>query len=128
MCKCIHISEVNKSKEISPIPILLNELKITNTSSQFIRDLKLIIHESNNPILEQCVTRERGKLSFEPQITCLELGNLAPDESAYFEYKFTSQSQLTSLATHFSLSYTETDTNGVDAKKIVEHLPDSTIS
>lgn len=127
MKSCIHISEVNKACEISPIPTLLNELKITNISPQFITDLKLIIHDTN-PILQQSVTRERGSLTLDPHTSCLELGNLAPDESAYFEYKFSTPNHLPSLTDHFSLMYTEISEDGKSQPKIVDLLLDPTTS
>lgn len=127
MKPCIHISEVNKACEISPIPTLLNELKITNISPQFITDLKLIIHDTN-PILQQSVTRERGALTLDPHTSCLELGNLAPDESAYFEYKFSTPNHLSSLTDHFSLMYTEISEDGKSQHKIVDLLLDPTTS
>lgn len=125
MKPCIHISEINKSCEINPTPSLTNELKITNISSEFISDLKLIIRDTNG-ILHQCVTRERGTLTFEPHTTYLELGNLGPDESAYFEYKFATPTHLPSLTSSFSLLYTETTPDGVCIKKVVECLSTST--
>lgn len=123
----IQISEINKACELSPMPTLLNELKITNVSSEFIKDLKLIIRDPH-PILQQSVTRARGFLTFDPQTSCLELGNLAPDESAYFEYKFAAPNHLSSLTAHFSLVYTETSEDDNSKQKIVELLLEPTIS
>lgn len=127
MQKPITISETCTLKEVSSDSLIQNELIITNTSSHYITNLKLIIHTPDSTILEQSITRERGSLSFAPETTCLELGNLAPDESACFEYKFTAINNLTSLSSHFTLSYTDLDSSHMTEKKIVEFLTDSTI-
>lgn len=127
MQKPISISETCTVKESSVDSLIQNELKITNTSSHYITNLKLIIHTSGSTILEQSVTRERGSLSFAPETTCLELGNLAPDESACFEYKFTATNNLTSLSPHFTLTYTDLNNANVTEKKIVEFLTDPTM-
>lgn len=126
MQKPITISETCILKEVSCDSLIQNELTITNTSSHYITNLKLIIHTPDSTILEQSITRERGSLSFAPETTCLELGNLAPDESACFEYKFTAINNLTSLSSHFTLSYTDLDTSHMTEKKIVEFLTNST--
>lgn len=127
MQKPITISETCTLKESSADSLIQNELKITNTSSHYLTNLKLIIHTPDSTILEQSITRERGSLSFAPETTCLELGNLAPDESACFEYKFTATNNLTSLSPHFTLTYTDLNNANVTEKKIVEFLTDSTM-
>ena len=121
----ISISETCTLKESSANSLIQNEPKITNTSSEYITNLKLIIHTPDSAILEQSVTRERGSLSFSPETTCLELGNLAPDESACFEYKFTSANHLTSLSSHFTLTYTDLTSSKVTEKKILDFLASS---
>lgn len=128
MKKPITISETCTLKESSANALIQNELTITNTSSQYITNLKLIIHTPDSAILEQSVTRERGSLSFSPETTCLELGNLAPDESACFEYKFTAANNLTSLSSHFTLTYTDLSNSKVTEKKLIDFLtyPDLT--
>lgn len=126
MQKPITISETCTLKESSADSLIQNELIITNTSSHYITNLKLMIHTPDSAILEQSITRERGSLSFAPETTCLELGNLAPDESACFEYKFTATNNLTSLSSHFTLTYTDLNNANVTEKKIVEFLTDST--
>lgn len=126
MQKTITISETCTLKESSADSLIQNELIITNTSSHYITNLKLMIHTPDSAILEQSITRERGSLSFAPETTCLELGNLAPDESACFEYKFTATNNLTSLSSHFTLTYTDLNNSNVTEKKIVEFLTDST--
>lgn len=126
MQKPITISETCTLKESSADSLIQNELIITNTSSHYITNLKLMIHTPDSAILEQSITRERGSLSFAPETTCLELGNLAPDESACFEYKFTATNNLTSLSSHFTLTYTDLNNSNVTEKKIVEFLTDST--
>ena len=124
----ISISETCTLKESSANSLIQNELKITNTSSQYITNLKLIIHTPDSAILEQSVTRARGSLSFSPETTCLELGNLAPDESACFEYKFTSANNLTSLSSHFTLAYTDSNDSRVTEKKILDFLNSSDLT
>lgn len=115
MTNFISISE-ESTAPLSPLETKLSELptsstlvskqiKITNTSTDYIHDLKLIIHGHELNILAQSVTRLRGSLSFDTNAQCLELGNLAPNESAYFEYQFLSPSNLSSLSSHFSLRY-----------------------
>lgn len=126
MQKPITISETCTLKASSADSLIQNELTITNTSSHYITNLKLIIHTPDSAILEQSITRERGSLSFAPETTCLELGNLAPDESACFEYKFTTTNNLTSLSSHFTLTYTDLNNAHITEKKIVEFLTDST--
>lgn len=125
MNKLITISETCITKDSSSNALIQNELIITNTSSQYITDLKLIIQTPDASILEQSITRERGSLSFAPDVKCLELGNLAPDESACFEYKFTSPNHLTSLSPHFTLTYKDLKGATVTEKKIIEFLEDS---
>ncbi|MBU3803809.1 MAG: hypothetical protein H9872_03490 [Candidatus Cellulosilyticum pullistercoris] len=126
MKKSITISETCTAKNSSSNPFIQNELIITNTSSDYITDLKLIIHTPDSSILEQSITRERGSLSFAPEVKCLELGNLAPDESACFEYKFTAANDLTSLSPHFTLTYKDLKDATVTEKKIVEFLTNPT--
>ena len=118
MEKNITISETCLLNTSSNQPLIQNKLRITNISSQDITNLKLIIHTSEATILEQSIIRERGSLSFSPETTCLELGNLAPDESACFEYKFTPTHDLTSLSPHFTLTYTDLS----DSKAIEKQL------
>lgn len=124
----IKITEVTKNIPGSDHPVCLNELKITNVSSQYLNNLKLVINPDDACILEQFVRRERGSLAFAPDTTCLELGNLAPDESAYFEYKFTSKPNQISLTPNFSLIYTdENHPAATTEKKIADLLSDSAI-
>lgn len=124
MEKNMTISETCTLKDISTHALIQNELRITNTSSKDITNLKLIIHAPEATILEQSITRERGSLSFSPETTCLELGNLAPDESAYFEYKFTGSDTLTSLSAHFTLTYTDLGGSQVTEKQLLDFLTD----
>lgn len=127
MKKLMTISENCTTKDSSSMSLIQNELIITNTSSDYITDLKLIINAPDSSILEQSITRERGSLSFPPETKCLELGNLAPNESACFEYKFTAINDLTSLSSHFTLTYKDLKGAIVPEKKIVEFLMNPTI-
>ena len=124
MEKNITISETCTLKDLSAQALIQNELRITNISSKDITNLKLIIHAPEATILEQSITRERGSLSFSPETTCLELGNLAPDESAYFEYKFTGNDSLTSLSAHFTLTYTDLSSSHVTEKQLLDFVPE----
>ena len=105
MMNAIKVSEINKTIEITAKTLINNELEITNTSPGYINNLKILIQGSDFSILEQAIIRKRGALNFSPTENCLELGNLAPDESAFFEYKFTSSSSLPSLSSHLTISY-----------------------
>lgn len=127
MEKNITISETCILKDSSTQSLIQNELRITNTSSQDITNLKLIIHAPRATILEQSITRERGSLSFSPETTCLELGNLAPDESACFDYKFSAADNLTSLSPHFTLTYTDLNSSQVMEKQLLDFLTDCKI-
>lgn len=82
-------------------------IKITNTSEHFINNLKLIIDSSTSLILEPAVVRERGTLYYDTDTFLFDLGNLAPQESALFEYK--SDTATLSLLKHISLSFTPED-------------------
>ncbi|MBP3888810.1 MAG: hypothetical protein J6F30_14370 [Cellulosilyticum sp.] len=106
--------------------LIHERLKITNISSDYINNLKLIISDQEHALLEQQVTRERGSLSFEPTTSCLELGNLGPDESAFFEYKYSSKSLPTSFTDCISLTYGDADKASFPEKKIVEFISNST--
>ncbi len=105
MKNVLRLCEINKNIEISSQTLINNEIEITNTSSHYINNLKLIIQTNDFSIIKQSVTRQRGSLDFSPDTYCLELGNLAPEETAYFEYKFCSEKLLPSLSSHLILSY-----------------------
>ena len=81
--------------DIQEIPLAPDEhslskrqIRITNTSSHFLNNLILNINTTDFPIVEQTIIRERGSLSYDKIQFTLELGNLAPDETALFEYKY----------------------------------------
>lgn len=101
------------------------QYKITNISTDYVNDLKLIIDDHDHLLLEQFVKRERGSLSFSPEITCLELGNLAPEESAYFEYKLSNPNALPSFHEQISLTYDSCSPSDNCPKKIADFLLDS---
>lgn len=90
-----------------------NQIKITNTSNQFINDLKLNIDTTDFPLVEQTIIRERGTLCCDKDLCTLELGNLAPDETALFEYKYklTDKKHDFSLLNHIHISYTPDNTD-----------------
>ena len=83
-------------------------IKITNTSSHFINNLKLTIDTSNPLILEQAIVRERGTLHYAGDTCFFEVGNLAPQESALLEYKSTNST--ISLIEHLTLLFTPENT------------------
>lgn len=114
------------SQTYDPITKLIHEqIEITNVSSDYINDLKLFIDDKEHSLAWQLVTRNRGSLSFEPEIKELNLGNLAPDESAYFDYKYRSDKP-SSFSEHISLTYSKENHSAISPKKIVEFLSDST--
>lgn len=85
-----------------------NQIKITNTSNQFVNNLKLNIDTKDFPLIEQTIIRERGTLHCDKSLCILELGNLAPDETALFEYKYEpiDKKHVLSLLSHIHISYT----------------------
>lgn len=118
----ISISESTHPQDITQPGLINNCIKITNTSENFIHDVRLTIQSDQLPIFEEAVIRQRGSLSFDPSIQCLELGNLAPFESAYFEYKFLSPTSTSSLCDHFSISYVaDTHPQRIE-QKLTEYL------
>lgn len=82
------------------------QLKITNLSDDYVNDVMLTIQKESCPLTYQVIKRERGILDFTPPTLHLELGNLAPNESAYFEYKC---KMPTSLVDQLSLTYAHQD-------------------
>lgn len=100
------VSEKNKQNLSTAIQ---NQLKITNVSGKFINNIKLYFTSEKLPLLEQTIIRSRGALAFDPCIPSLELGNLAPNETAYFEYQFANTIKTLSLSNHIALSYTLED-------------------
>lgn len=102
--------------------------KITNVSSDYINDLKLIIEDQEHALLEQLVTRERGSLSFPLDVACIELGNLAPNESAYFKYKLNPNiTPINEFMKQAVLTFSHTTLPLIQDKKIAECLEASTI-
>ena len=126
--KTLQIIEILKTTEDPATHLVHEQIKITNISTDYINNLKLIIDDKDHALVEQLVTRERGSLSFSPTTTCLELGNLAPNESAYFEYKYTPPSNLAPLSftEHISLTYNDSHQDCMSNKKIVEFLENPT--
>ena len=116
------ISEITENLDINKPELINKRLKITNTSTQFINNIQLIIDADKLPICEKSIIRTRGSLSLDPSIQCLELGNLAPNETAYFEYKFHSPSNLSSLCEHFSIRYCNEQATFCTERKISDYL------
>lgn len=121
MKNLITISETTKAIEKACPFLINNQLKITNTSDRCINNVKLIIHNHPFSICEEAIIRQRGALSFDPHTQCLDLGNLAPHESAYFEYKFLSPSSLSSLSDHLSITFTDENSTSTE-KKVTDFL------
>ena len=121
MLNPIKVTEINKTIEIHAETLINNELIITNTSNGYINNLKIMIQSGDFSILEQVIIRKRGTLNFSPAESCLELGNLAPEESAFFEYKFTSPINLPSLSSRLTLSYHFEETTE-QTKQVVSDL------
>ena len=123
--KKIQITKVPCASSEHPSNINSQQFKITNISTEYVTDLKLIIDDHDHLLLEQFIKRERGSLSFSPETTCLELGNLAPEESAYFEYKLSNPHALSSFSDQISLTYDSCDSSDSFPKKIADFLLDS---
>lgn len=87
-----------------------NQIRITNTSKHFINNLKLSIDALDFPLIEQTIIRERGTLCCDKILSTLELGNLAPDETALFEYKYKTEDEKQSLLSYLHISYTPDNT------------------
>lgn len=119
--KKLQITEVFSQTYDSQTKLIHEQIKITNVSTDYINNLKLIIDDKDHALLEQLVTRQRGSLSFSPSTTCLELGNLAPEESAYFEYKYNATTN-TAFSSNISLTYNETDLTLIPKKKLTDFL------
>lgn len=124
--KPLEITEFFSQTHDTAKGLVHEQLKITNISSEYINNLKLIIEDEGHILHEQEITRERGSLSFAPTTTCLELGNLAPEESALFEYTYSATSLPSFFAHHISLTYSNADEVFFPEKKVVEFLPHST--
>ena len=109
--------------DIQEIPLAPDEhslskrqIRITNTSSHFLNNLILNIKANDFPIVEQTIIRERGSLSYDKIQFTLELGNLAPDETALFEYKYQNNNIEHTLLKHLQFSYTPDN----EATQIIE--------
>ncbi len=124
--KPLEITEVFSKTYDTATGLIHEQLKITNISSDYINNLKLIIKDKEHALLEQQITRERGSLSFSPTTTCLDLGNLAPEESAFFEYKYSPKSIPTSFTNYISLTYSDVNESSLPEKKVVEFLSSTT--
>lgn len=124
--KHLEVIEVFSKTYDQATGLIHEQIKITNISSEYVNNLKLIIEDRQHVLCEQQVKRERGELSFSPTTTCLELGNLAPSESAVFDYKYSSKTLPSFFAHHISLTYSNDNEAFLPEKKIVELLPRST--
>ncbi|MDF2614152.1 MAG: hypothetical protein K0S71_1938 [Clostridia bacterium] len=98
------------------------QIKMTNTSNTFINNLKLIIKAKEIAILEKSVIRQRGALSFDAAESELDVGNLAPDETAYFEYAFKPIENINSLSSQMIISYTPEYSDSEVSENVTELL------
>ncbi len=122
LLKISEITEANSAASASPIKA---QLKITNASDTYINNLKLIISDHKNAITEQCIIRPRGSLCLDTILDQLELGNLAPDETAYFEYAFKPSEDLFSLSGNMIIRYTPERSEEEICEKIMDFLQGS---
>ena len=63
-----------------------NHIKITNISDTMLNNVTLYLPDIKHQLASLMVVRERGSLSFAPDIDKICLGNLYPDETAYLYY------------------------------------------
>lgn len=118
----LKISEITENiTTLSDIHIRA-QIKMTNTSNSYINNLKLIIKAKEIAILEKSVIRQRGSLSFDDEVNELDVGNLAPDETAYFEYAFKPLEDIHSLSSQMTISYTPEYSGSEVSENIVELL------
>ena len=103
MKAALKVAEVVEKIYEGPIK---GQVQITNASDAYINNLKLIIAAKNIQLTEECVVRQRGSLCFDPGTDELMVGNLAPNETACFEYSFTPLENNISLSSQMTVSYT----------------------
>ena len=120
MNSILKISETTQNITSTPDICIKAQIKITNTSNTYINNLKLIIQPKEASILEQCIIRQRGSLSFDTAFDQLDVGNLAPDETAYFEYAFRPAPDIYSLSSQIVIRYTPE----YSSDEIVENVTD----
>ena len=121
----LKVTKLISQTDNSATRLIHEQIQITNVSSDYIHNLTLLIDDKEHKLVEQLVTRSRGALAFEPEISELPLGNLAPSESAYFDYKYTCDN-LSSFTEHISLTYSKGIHSCILPQKIAEFLSDST--
>jgi len=122
MHSVLKFSEITENITASSAPHIRAQLKMTNTSTTYINNLKLIIKTREIALLEKSVIRERGTLAFDAMAYELEVGNLAPDETAYFEYAFEPLENIASLSSQMTISYTPEYSNSEVSENVVELL------
>lgn len=119
------ILKISESTQNTPDPsahYMKAQLQITNASPSYIHNLKLIVNTKETSILPQCIIRQRGTLCFETPLEEVDVGNLAPDETAYFEYAFKPQEDSSSLSSHILVEYTAENSTDVIYEKINDLL------
>ena len=74
-----------------------NHIKITNISNTMLNNVTLYLPDIKAHLASIMVVRERGSLSFTPDIDKICLGNLYPEETAYLYYTMNSSAPSSSL-------------------------------
>nr|WP_307992853.1 hypothetical protein [uncultured Niameybacter sp.] len=74
-----------------------NHIKITNISDTMLNNVTLYLPDIKNQLASLMVVRERGSLSFAPDIDKICLGNLYPEETAYLYYTTNTSTPSSSL-------------------------------
>ncbi len=118
----IRITEINKNIKICTHTLIDNEIIITNTSPYPLNNIRLSLEGQDFSILSQSIIRERGTMDYPPHQNYLDIGNLEPEETAYFEYSFSSTKSLVSLASSLVLTYTIDDSSDNIRQTISELL------
>lgn len=111
MPNSFRVIEINKNIQICSNTLIDNEIIITNTSPYPVNNVTLSLEGQDFSILSQSITRERGAMNFSPHENQIKIGNLEPDETAYFEYSFSSTKSLISLANSLVLTYSIDDSS-----------------
>ena len=111
MASPLKIVEINKNIKICSTTLIDSEIIITNSSLYPLKNIRLSLEGQDFSILSQSIIRKRGCINFPPTQNCLDIGNLEPNESAYFEYSFSSSKSLISLADSLILTYNIEDSS-----------------
>ncbi len=83
----LQIMQKLMTEDVSSSDHLEGRIIFTNVSNLFLNNVTLNLSIKNSSIIEQSIVRERGALCFDNTDESLIIGNLAPNESAYYYYK-----------------------------------------